>query len=303
MNQRIRLLAVAVFQLTLFALVPSFAHAAARGSTACYPLGNTLGSPLAAPLPKGLYVSEKFKVGSGRGVDANGDRTGSRSLSRSLTATIIWTPGIELFGATYYMRASGLGPVQLDVSVPNGAGRRSDTDRGLADPTIAPIGLSWNLGSGLFVSAEAGVCPPWGSYDKDELANVGNNAWVFEPTFAMTYFGGGFATTAHLTFDVNGRNRATNYRNGTSGQLELSVMKQLKPFSIGPVAYAYSQLGSDDGPVQLDGGRGKSAGLGMAVGYDAGPFSIMGIYVDDIYARSMSDGRQFTLRLNYLFKD
>ncbi len=148
----------------------------------------------------------------------------------------------------------------------------SDRDTGLGDILfLAAIG--WHNGPH-FAAANLGVYMPTGSYDKDNLANIGLNCWTFSPGLAYTYVN----PAQHIDFsfaggiDINTWNNSTNYRSGAMAHADATLLLTYKGFGAGVFGAVLYQVADDQGALadRLDGFRGRSFAIGPMIKYSMG---------------------------------
>jgi hypothetical protein len=65
------------------------------------PAGNTMGIPLSAPLPPGLYYTSSTKFLNGELKDSNGNNMGLELNAPASTSIFIYTPGWKVLGGDY----------------------------------------------------------------------------------------------------------------------------------------------------------------------------------------------------------
>jgi hypothetical protein len=151
----------------------------------------------------------------------------------------------------------------------------SDDDFEFGDPVLlAALGwhdgnMHWQLGGLLNV--------PIGSYDENDLVNLGFNRWAFDLTGSATYLDmtAGIEMSGALGFTFNGENRDTGYQTGTELHAEFAASKLFaNGMSIGVVGYHYQQLSGDSGGTAAqrlliaatDGFKGRSTAIGPSFG-------------------------------------
>ncbi|MEA3419364.1 MAG: transporter [Campylobacterota bacterium] len=128
------------------------------------------------------------------------------------------------------------------------SGSQSDTLTAFGDLYPA-ASLKWNEGvHSYMVYTMFGV--PVGSYDKNELSNIGSNHWAADFGGGYTYLdmktGYEFSLTAGLTY--NFENRDTNYQNGIDGHIDWGASRFLsETLNVGLAGYFFYQLSGDSG--------------------------------------------------------
>lgn len=142
-----------------------------------------------------------------------------------------------------------------------------DADTAFGDPLISAF-LGWNEGNWHWnVGVLANV--PLGSWESDQLANIGFNHWAFDVSAAMTWLDPkiGFEISAAAGFTFNTENPDTDYKSGTDFHVEFALMQHLsKQFAIGATGYHYQQITGDSGAGAVLGDfKGRVTGVGPAV--------------------------------------
>ncbi|MNF49733.1 hypothetical protein D3C84_310140 [compost metagenome] len=192
--------------------------------------------------------------------------------------TRIWDTGK---GRWNFASAVGL-PVQytdaeVDLTGPRGhTVRETDYGTQFADALITPIAAGYHFSATDHIAMSLPIYVPTGAYDKDRLANAGQNTYTFMPTLAYTHLyekGGEFSLLG--AFELYTRNDATDYQNGSIFRLDGLWTHGLgNGWAAGVVGGVIKQVTDDEGPTadQLNGFRGHSAGVGPYIGW-SGKFS------------------------------
>jgi hypothetical protein len=261
------------------------AQAIQVGSSPDYPLGTSLGAPVGANPPPGVYVRLNPNWAQSYAINNNGDRTGVSSTSMGDFGSLTYVPGFTVLGASYLAAIRGPGILNVQIHKPGGV---NSTATGLVDWTLVPINLSWALGNGLFFDAELGVDVPTGSYDIANAANTGQNHYALSPSIALTYLKDGYDLTVHETAETAFRNPSTQYTNGSFSFTDVTATKKFGKWTTGPVGFLYSQISNDSGPIARRAPYPFEAALGWDIGYDLGPATLNGWFVKDVYARNVS---------------
>lgn len=275
-----------------------------------YPLGLTLGDPAGVNLPAvGIYVKQRANVYSGNIVDSGGGKTDNTVNAAATSTTIYFAPGWTFLGATY-MAFIAQPYVELTTRIDGVTSRTA----GFANTSWVPISLSWTLSPGLFVSTAFAFYGPDGSIQgPQKTGGVAAPFWTFEPSFAVSYLRDGYNLTAHVVFNFNTANTATNFTSGNQVFVDLTATKKFGNWEIGPVAYYAEQISSDSDPngvyahlaaLNIPGSNPYSKprvlALGGLVGYDWGPVSAQINLSKEVYARDTSKG--WTLWANLSFR-
>lgn len=132
-----------------------------------------------------------------------------------------------------------------------------DSTSGVSDIAVTSM-VGWHKGN-LHYSAALSIFAPTGSYHTANIdipgrtlnaLNTGKNIWSFQPVFSATHFdpstGLEFSGAASLL--VSTRNKATDYQNAPTLNLEGTVLQHTKSgWAFGVSGYAYQQIGDDSG--------------------------------------------------------
>lgn len=231
----------------------------AQAGSAAQP-GQTVGLPVGAQLPVGLYFvnTSSFGVRDTRPLD---------SESNINLPTFLWATPWNLLGAR--LNFAAIQPVV--ASSPRGTPYQS----GIGQPLLAAQ-LAWNLGNDL------GVSYLFGGYLPIETGFLTQNASLSH-RFAATYSGNGFNLTANLLYGI--------FVDPVSAQgvvypdylnLDLTATKKFGKWEVGPVAFASTDL-----PTRFPGYRRQGQiAVGGLVGYNFGPVNVQAYVTRDVAERN-----------------
>ncbi|MCG8708601.1 transporter [Brenneria sp. 4F2] len=269
--------------------------------------GATTGNAAGMLPPDGLYFSfaSAYETGSLR--DENGDKAqtpGGRVQLKvnSSAASLLWVPGWEMIGARY-----GLSMTQpyrtIRVKIDSGAG--TDSYDGLLNTTLTPLMLSWDLGTGLFVGFGAGISLKNGkfAYQYSETADrnvmlgnaTANNFYIFQPNLAFTYLRDDWAFTLNNIFNINTRNKTTEYQTGHLYYLDATATHAIENWTLGMIGNYTRQISNDEikgrkvagiTGFHTQGKRTQYAALGPLVGYNFGSFAVSGRLLIPLFAKN-----------------
>lgn len=129
--------------------------------------------------------------------------------------------------------------------------------------------------NGFFSYAGLATYFPVGSYDKDRLANLGQNYFTFHPQYALSWFPSRNVELDNtISASFNTTNKATDYHSGSTLYDEYSANYRLLPnkypsFYVGVIGFAQKQIQDDtsDGKVFEGGFRSQSFGVGPQFSY------------------------------------
>jgi hypothetical protein len=147
-----------------------------------------------------------------------------------------------------------------------------DSANGITDMAFVPIALNWTFGD-LQINPQFAVYAPTGSYDKSQLANAGQNHWMFDNVLGLSYLSHktGTELTVFGGFALATENQATHYLNGDIFHLE-ATLQQFLPLSkhdllgIGANFFYFQQITGDSGSGAVLGDlEGNDLGVGPVV--------------------------------------
>lgn len=225
--------------------------------------------------------------------------------------THVWNTGK---GRWNFASAMGL-PVQytdIKASITGPRGRTlGDSDSGtqFADALITPLAAGYHFDELNHLSLSLPIYVPTGAYNKDRLANPGQNNYTFMPTVAFTHLdgkGGEFTLSSGLEFYTE--NDATDYRNGNIFTLDALWTHGLgNGWNAGLAAGYVQQLTDDKGQTAdvFNGYRGRSVGAGPVIGW-AGEFAdaqanISARWVPEFDTKNRPEGNGFSVNLTLAF--
>ena len=234
------------------------------------PPGATLGVPIAANPPPGFFFSSRTTFSYGELKDAFGNRAGVDLNVKATVLQLHYTPGVTILGGDY--RAMALIPiVNLDQTIgapfpPFLHGQTKGT--GIGDLTSSPFNLSWMVQPGIFLTFGTSINVPTGSFDPNGLS-YGTNTWGGTLEFGYSYLRDGWNASVHVVYSTQETNKATNYKSGDELLVNVTAMKKMGDFSIGPVGYWRKQLEDDVNRGAFYGGvaSGRAEQMGLGIGY------------------------------------
>lgn len=254
----------------LFMAAGSSAVAREPGVGNIVPSGATLGVPIGANPPPGFFFSSRTTFGFGELKDADGNYAGVDLNVKATVLQLHYTPGITILGGDY--RAMALIPlVNLDQTIgapfpPFLHGQLKGT--GIGDITISPFNLSWMVEPGIFLTFGTSINVPTGEFDPNGLS-YGTNAWGGTLEFGYSYLRDGWNASVHIVYSTQETNDATNYKSGDELLVNVTAMKDVGGFSIGPVGYWRKQIENDVNLGTFYGGvaSGRAEQMGLGLGY------------------------------------
>ena len=280
--------------------------------------GATIGLPLGALPPPGLYSGLETAylglAGQNGGKRQPGRRTcctcGSASRSVPLRA------GLEFLGR-HYSAWAWCKPSTCSTSSRRRAtltlARRRSIAHGevLANTTFSPMNLSWNLGGGWFYSVSFNFMAPDGSR---WVGTPNPDYWTLEPAMAISYLANNWVLSANFFYDVNPRSNgpccvAVGLTGGgpiTSGntllwRLHLASTRSASGRSA-RLLTSKSQTTGDTGPgcaIPGNCGNLRTVDVGGLVGYDFGPVDIQAWVTQSVFRQDAIDGLTFWSRIGF----
>jgi len=227
--------------------------------------GVLIGASAGVP-PPGIYMFDQVftyqtnvagpltnVIGTHNGVQAAVDAQG-----------FLFVPGWTFLGATYdavIVQPFGMVSIGQPLALAPG---QVDAFSGIHNTYIAPVELSWKLGtSGFLVKAGLGIFVPDGTVQgvtalnvpgvtglsSNGFANFGNKYWTFQPEVIFSYLGGGYNLSAALYGEFNTANQQDHYTQGNVFHADFTATKTFGKWTLGPVAYYVAQVSNDSCPV------------------------------------------------------
>lgn len=268
------------------------AQAREPGVPPSMPPGATMGVPVAATPPEGLYFSSRSGFADFTLTDSSGNFAGADITLKDTAFQFLWVPGIKMFGGDY--RALVTVPV-LDIdqrlSAPLGSGRSSKLS--FSGVEIRPLDISWQVAPGIFVATGFSVFTP-GDWSASAPVNTGGNFWTFAPSVAVSYMRDGWNATLHAIYFTNTRNDTNDYKSGDELLVNATAMKDFGNFSLGPVGYYRRQLSADSNGGSAYGGttagKAEQLGLGLGLTKQIGKVSANVMYTRDVFHHNTLGG-------------
>ncbi|MBN9055158.1 MAG: transporter [Rhizobiales bacterium] len=268
------------------------------------PPGASMGVPVGASPPPGLYFSSRSGYADLSLYDGDGNRLGADVTVKDTALQFLWVPELNLWGGQY--KAFVTVPVlDLDqtLSPPFGTGTADRLSLGQIE--VHPFDLSWQVAPGTFVSTGFSVFAPTGSSDATKPVNTQGNFWTFAPSLGFSHLRDGWNLSLNAIYFTNTRNEDNDYRSGDEIQLHMTAMKDFDGWSIGPVGYYRKQVTNDDNKGLAFGGtiagKAEQLGLGLGVTRQFGPVQANLIYTRDVIHRNTLGGNRLWLNFTVPF--
>lgn len=197
--------------------------------------------------------------------------------------------------------------VDVETKTPLGSGSKA----GLGDIIVDPFILSWHS-KNWHAATGIDIYMPTGSYDKNDLANVGRNYWTFEPIIAGTYItDNGYEASAKLMYDINTRNNdaskltapgTTTYLSGHEFHMDYALAKKIANYSFGLTGYIYQQVTDDEANGKtVNDSAGRVIALGPAFKYDYKNMAFSLKYQFETAAENRPEGNNLWFKFVYAF--
>ena len=287
--------------LTALVCVTGQTFALEPGAAPQAPAGNTMGIPLSAPLPPGLYYTNSTKFLQGQLKDADGNNRGLELNAPASTSIFIYTPGVKVLGGDYRAwLAVPLIMAEETISNPmfGPVGKHSKT--ALANIDLHFADVTWTLAPGQFVSSGLGVIATTGYWKQGKTATSGNY-WSINPRVGYSFMNPDWNISLEGHYFYNFENSKNKYDSGDELFIDATFLKKfdfLEGIQIGPVAYVREQVTADkNNGTQYHGttsGKARQIGVGAQVLKDFGKGRFVGVnWSKDIETRNTvsNDGR------------
>ena len=284
----------------LMAAAPAL-HAAEGGITHYLPgVAGDLG--FALPPPPGWSAANIVWNQSGEisAIVAGGKAVADAELNLTLNLVAAsYAFDREIFGGTYSVGVIvpfGKAELSGELTGPAGNSRSFDESSfGLADVAFIPFQMNWSRGRYNFELYQS-IIAPIGSYDEDELVNLGLGYWSFNSVASFTWLNQNTGTEVSFAWGLmhNAENTNSEYHSGNESHFDWAVNQYLtNSFAVGLRGFRVNQLHRDTGEGAVLGPlkgfeQGYGAGFVWTPANADGQLAIAGKYMHDTEAR---DGR------------
>jgi hypothetical protein len=237
---------------------------AGEGGGIVYPIGVETVMPAYAPAPRQLVMQEfTLFYSASRFNDSHGNAAipGFRITEFANCVKFKYNWGQRFLGGDLM---SGGGLVQAYAQVEaNGA---TQTKTNLANQDIEPVFVVYVKGP-LHFQYGLDIWTPGPSYNKNDLVNVGQHYWDFEPVVAVTWLPnkGRTELSSRLHYALKTTNPDNNYHSGSEISWEFNATQNVsKKVAVGFQGYLLKQVRDDTiGGVSVgDGNRSQALGVG-----------------------------------------
>ena len=240
--------------------------------------------------------------------DSLRDNAGDKAADIDLRVTtivprFIWVTEQQVLGGNLGFHALlPLNDIRLNVK--NGP---HDHKRGIGDAHFGPV-VGFHHSEKFHTAVGVDFVAPTGSYDKDDLINLGNNYYTVQAVYAMTYTDpNGFNADVRLMHDYNFENRDTHYQSGRELHADYTLGWGLgNGWVVGVGGHAYQQISDDKCSASNcasaalvdanDGNRGRSFSIGPAVQYSGNGWFISAKWQDESGVRNRAEGQTYWVK-------
>lgn len=282
-------------------MVESIALAHEPGTPTMMSPGATIGVPVGANPPPGVYYSNRNEILSGQ-VYSGDDALDFDIDVVSSVQQLHWVPGTTIFGGTY--RAMALMPIASGKQ--NSFGTEG-SEFGLGDATISPLNLSWMIAPAVFIQSGVSFGLPTGKFSTAPgSVNLGTNSFNAAFDLGFSYLDDGWNLSAHANYFVYGENTDTDYRSGNEFLLNWTAMKDIGGLRIGPVGYWRKQVTDDKNNGSAYGGtisgRAEQFAVGIGIAKQFGPVEVNINYLHDFHVENTLGGDKVMVNLTMPLK-
>jgi hypothetical protein len=290
------------YGLTLIATLFATPAAASEGGAEAYPNGADTQRVAVLPPPGTYVLTYTTYYTADRINDASGDALPIpvKIDAEAQIARIAHVSSTKILGATWAQHV--LVPL---VNLRTKIGGHSDNRTGLGDIIVNPIILSWNVGKNSHIAAGIDTFIPIGEYRSTRQANLGRNYWTFQPIVTYSYYDpAGPELTVKVMYDLNTKNKATDYKTGETIHTDFSAGYNLDKLTLGVTGY-YSKQVKDDrqngAMVGPNGNRGELFAVGPMLRYQLGHVPISAEWQHEFVAHNRSQGDRFWVKAAFRF--
>ncbi|MBA1203964.1 hypothetical protein G7009_19770 [Pseudomonas capeferrum] len=256
---------------------------------------NYLTGFLAPPGLYGLVYGEHYEADNMRGNDGEKLPINFHAKVDAVVPRLIWVTDTTVLGGS--LAGHVMAPL-ADVKVRvNGV---SQHRQGLGDITFG-AGLGYHYSQNLHVIYGMDISAPTGSYDRDDIANLGRNYWMFEPVAAITYIDPqGLNADLKVMYDFNSKNPDTHYKSGQEFHVDYTVGWAVsESLVLGIGGYAYHQTTDDkQNGDRIEDNKGRAFAIGPSIKYSSpNKWFVTAKWQQETEVRNRAQGNAYWLRL------
>ena len=272
---------------------------ATEGGGSSYPVGAENYACCALPPPGvyGMLYGQSYSADTMR--DNDGDDVSPSNdfevSASALVSRLIWVTEEQVAGGSLGFHTI-IPLVDLSVDIAPGV---KDTDSGLGDITVGAA-LGWHHSQVLHTVAVLDITLPTGSYDEDEIANIGRNHWAVQGVYGVSRLdpnGLNYGLKGMWTYNL--KNSDTDYKDGQELIFDYAIGWGLgNGFTVGAGGYLYQQITDDkQNGDTVDDNRGRSLAIGPSVRYDSGKgWFVTAKYSQETQVRNRAEGDVFWIK-------
>lgn len=261
---------------------------------------NFMSGALPPPGVYGMVFGQAYSADTLK--NANGDKVGPPDFKINATAVvprIVWVPGVKVLDGDLVVHA--IAPlVNLKVT----AGGSSQSKSGLGDMTVG-LGLGYHHSPNLHSVVALDAYLPTGSYDKNDMANIGKNHTAIEPVYALSYVNpNGFNADIKMGIIFNQRNSDKDYKEGNEFHFDYGLGWGLgNGWTVGVGGYYAEQLTNDKQfGASIPNSKTRGMSIGPNVKYDSGKgWFLTAKWEKEMSVKNGAEGHAFWLKTVFPF--
>ncbi|MBS0634539.1 MAG: transporter [Verrucomicrobia bacterium] len=183
--------------------------------------------------------------------------------------------------------------------------KKHQVAHGIADTLVIPFMLGWHAPAyDLHIIAFQGVFIPTGKFDKNKIANMGQNHYALETDAGFTWLSTKWGTevSAITGITTNFTNHKIHYKSGAGWHTDFYIGQYVTSnLEIGLSGYWFYQLTPDSGKGAklLNGFRSRVLGLGPSISYEFTvakvPVTVNARYFKETHSKNYLKGDTFYL--------
>ncbi|MGO9006637.1 MAG: transporter [Beijerinckiaceae bacterium] len=264
--------------------------------------GITDGLALGASPPPGLYYINLANWGTGQvqAPNALGAPNNADSVAVGVEVPFfVWVPDFKFLGAQYSFTAAL--PV-VDAGINHFTGNAPNLYfRGLYQPGVAPVNLSWNLGNGFFVAIGEAINIPVKSevtFPASSSPGFVTSAWGFDTHVNVSYIGNDWVLSANNTISFQTKDGAGVQGNDAFGT-DITIAHKFGKWELGLVANGSFDLNATpmNTVFAFTPGMGRAIDVGAMIGYNFGPVDLILYATNQVYAEGDTFGGRYDTRV------
>lgn len=265
---------------------------ATEGGGGAYPNGAEGFMTGALPPPGDYIIDYSLFYWADKMMDADGDEIEAADFELMVIGNVLRyvhvTP-VQIFGASWAQHIF-VPVLYMDVEAMTPGGLMQDDKLGIGDIIVDPFILGWHS-EACHLTVGLDIYVPVGSYDENDMANIGRNYWTFEPVVAVTCLKNGWEASAKFMYDINLENDDTKVTSGHEFHFDYTLAMHTEDWAAGIGGFYYKQITEDDGN-DVEDSEGQSFGIGPQVMLKNGPMSFVLKYQYETLAENKPEGHR-----------